>query len=730
MSDVELYFSINKILSFHPDNFDFPVVNNRSFQKSWMKKFPWLCYSKTTDGAFCISCAMFGHRFPDKTAKMKRLYSIPYKTFSRALDDFRSHQSTKNNLHQFTFPVYSNFCRQMSGKSQPINIMVDAQISSKIKSNRLILKSIVDTVIYCARANTSFRGHRDDFHRLPQPGSWSSENIGVFNQTLNYAVRNGNTVLENHLSNCSKNATYISKTTQNDLIKCCGDEISDQILTKVKTVKFFSILADEACDISTKEQMSVVLRCVDEKGDIKEDFIRFEHCSEGLSGKDLCSVILKCLGNDLGLDILNCRGQGYDGAGSVSGYINGLSAHILRLNHKALYTHCHSHRLNLSVCDSCNIPIVSDLFNKVRETSDFFNSSETRLRFFESKVIETVEGSKSVKLKNVCRTRWIERIDGLTVFLNNFSAILKSFDEMMSGNSFNRDTKVKAASFFKCLASFYFIFPLVVVTHSLELTLPVTRLLQGRSLDILQGTHLINSLKTTFSSMRTDIDDQHDIWYKEAETLAHSLDIEVTKSRTCGKQTQRVNVPSQTVSSYYKRAVTAPFLDHITSSLNNRFQPESVNVYKGFAIIPSNMKHLKESFGCSWKEQFKEFSIFYEDDFLNYDCLDGELCSWDTYWSTYKGKLPDSISSTLKSIPFPSYENIKVALRILGTLPVTSCECERSFSSLRRLKDYTRNTMTADRLNGLALMYVHREIVPDIEKVIDRFSQSNRRLEF
>ena len=79
---------------------------------------------------------------------------------------------------------------------------------------------------------------------------------------------------------------------------------------------------------------------------------------------------------------------------------------------------------------------------------------------------------------------------------------------------------------------------------------------------------------------------------------------------------------------------------------------------------------------------------------------------------------------------FPGFENIKVALRILGTIPVTSCECERSFSALRRLKDYTRSTMLSDRLNGLALIYVHREIIPDVEKVIDRFALKNRRLEF
>ena len=61
---------------------------------------------------------------------------------------------------------------------------------------------------------------------------------------------------------------------------------------------------------------------------------------------------------------------------------------------------------------------------------------------------------------------------------------------------------------------------------------------------------------------------------------------------------------------------------------------------------------------------------------------------------------------------YAGFENIKVALRILATLPVTSCECERSFYALRRLKDYARSTMVSERLNGLALMYIHQEIVP------------------
>ena len=102
----------------------------------------------------------------------------------------------------------------------------------------------------------------------------------------------------------------------------------------------------------------------------------------------------------------------------------------------------------------------------------------------------------------------------------------------------------------------------------------------------------------------------------------------------------------------------------------------------------------------------------------------------DTYWKTFEGSCPSNIATTLKAVNFDGFENIKVILRILGTLPITSCECERSISALRMLKDYKRSTMVEKRLNGLALMNIHQEIVPDTDKVIDKFSVGNTRLKF
>ena len=73
--------------------------------------------------------------------------------------------------------------------------------------------------------------------------------------------------------------------------------------------------------------MSMVLRFVDDNFNVREDFIKYIHCKEGLSGQNLASVILKGL-EELTLNVSDCRGQGYDGAGAVSGHINGCSAHI------------------------------------------------------------------------------------------------------------------------------------------------------------------------------------------------------------------------------------------------------------------------------------------------------------------------------------------------------------------------------------------------------------------
>jgi hypothetical protein len=77
------------------------------------------------------------------------------------------------------------------------------------------------------------------------------------------------------------------------------------------------------------------------------------------------------------------------------------------------------------------------------------------------------------------------------------------------------------------------------------------------------------------------------------------------------------------------------------------------------------------------------------------------------------------------------YPIISNLLQILCTLPVSVATAESSFSTLRRLKTWTRTTMGEDRLNGLALMHVHRDIDICAEEIIDIFAKCrNTRIDF
>ena len=258
----------------------------RHFRHVWLKEHPWLYYSVSCDGAFCLPCVIFGDKFPGKLGKIRKPFSEPATYWNDAKQKFKDHETTRNGLHQDTMLVLNNFLSQMSGKSKAINVLVNEGLRKEIAYNRQILVPIIDSIIFCGRTNTSLRGHRDDAQYHPNIGEYSDGRVGNFIELLNFAVRRGDKVLENHLQNHQKNASYISKTSQNKLISCCGQVITDKLISEVKNSKYFSILADEACDSAVKEQLSLVLRYVDSEYNIKEDFLRFVHCKEGLSGKE------------------------------------------------------------------------------------------------------------------------------------------------------------------------------------------------------------------------------------------------------------------------------------------------------------------------------------------------------------------------------------------------------------------------------------------------------------
>ena len=67
-------------------------------------------------------------------------------------------------------------------------------------------------------------------------------------------------------------------------------------------------------------------------------------------------------------------------------------------------------------------------------------------------------------------------------------------------------------------------------------------------------------------------------------------------------------------------------------------------------------------------------------------------------------------------------------LKISLSISVSTAECERCFSALKRIKTYLRSTMTNERLVNVAILSIEREISKNIclETVVDHFAEKDK----
>ncbi|KAI5343884.1 hypothetical protein L3X38_011760 [Prunus dulcis] len=107
------------------------------------------------------------------------------------------------------------------------------------------------------------------------------------------------------LENAQGNLKLVAPKIQKDIVNACPEETLDVIMSGLKD-RLFSILVDEACDVSVK--------------------------ANGY-GVALCGRQRAC----------------YDGASNMRGVLNGLKTKMLREQPCACYVHCFAHQLQLAL---------------------------------------------------------------------------------------------------------------------------------------------------------------------------------------------------------------------------------------------------------------------------------------------------------------------------------------------------------------------------------------------
>ena len=160
-------------------------------------------------------------------------------------------------------------------------------------------------------------------------------------------------------------------------------------------------------------------------------------------------------------------------------------------------------------------------------------------------------------------------------------------------------------------------------------------------------------------------------------------------------------------------------MDGVTSGLTNRFEPAETT------------KHLEkvEQFLIHQETNVDYIKDFYRDDFEDYqrlalqrDIVLDEAKRRKVMLNDFQSLLDFIKADEQKGLKKLASEVVKL-MRIILTMPVSTCTAERSFSSLRRLKNYLRSTMSQERLNSCTIMHTYSEIVREInlDVLVDEF---------
>ncbi|XP_078494004.1 52 kDa repressor of the inhibitor of the protein kinase-like [Ciona intestinalis] len=692
-----------------PDaSFTFPKVLRRlpsgkskmqSFQRSWLDRFPWLVYSPRSDGGFCLPCALFAAETAGGI-RLSTLIRSPLTNLNDATRICMKHAET--GYHSLSLVRAADFKAVRTSIRGNVVQQSNSTHAQTVKKNRQALSSLVECLKFCGRQNLPLRGH-DDSGPLTDPENFeTAKNEGNFRAVVRFRVASGDRELLSFIKNAPRNALYLSPQIQNEVL-ICGTMIRDCLVSMVNQSIYFSVLADETTDASHEEQLSICVRFVAEENGlhgIQENFLGFVNAPV-LSGEALSNLLMETL-ESWGVKLAGLRGQGYDGASNMAGKFRGVQALILQKYPKAFYTHCCSHCLNLVLINGSKVPPIRKIMKNLSDTLNFFTSSPKRLVALKGAIAVLLPTASHTRLKFLCETRWI-------------------LGELRDDSEFS--TAHKAENIDMRVRSLQFIVGIRIVELVLNLTLPLSVALQAKNMNLPKCAELVSNIIEVFQEIRRKSKDKITTLFNEAKDFANQFGARVA--------VRGVGTDDNQLKDHFHEAYLCPFLDSVVGQLKERFTPLFKKAAKCNILMPMSLQHHFPFLGllsdCPTKD-FNDILDVYEEDVSSRGCALAEMRIWHNKWKGKDGSIvPSTFPDIMRAVADTMLPNVKILLQIFWTLPVTTASAERSFSQLRRLKTYLRNTTKEERLTSLALMNAHRDVPLPTDEIVRIFAETKYR---
>ena len=497
-----------------------------------------------------------------------------------------------------------------------------------------------------------------------------------------------------------RNAVYTSPKIQNEILNIMANMVRQQICTSIQQTGYYSILADETKDMSKNEQLSIVVRYVEHDGNnpiVVEQFLTFVVASN-LTAEYLTLYILDTL-SLFSLDvnmIVSC---------------SGVQQRIRELVPHAIHIHCHADCLNLVLVDCVKSnSAASEFFTVVQSLYTFMSTSKAHVVYLEIQN-QLHPDQQNRQLQRLSDTRWACRYLSLDVICSTFDSVLATLESIANGD--DKAKAIEAVGLLHQVNSFKFLSCLVIFHRLLGLTKSLSDQLQSRDIDLCSASELIESTIGTLKSFRNEDTWKNTFEYIKTVADLHHIDMEEVRQIRQRRRPQRMeDFISETStgqreplnnSQSLKQNIYFPVIDLLLTEIGRRFNSTNIGIMKSVqACNPSSSTFLDPS-------QLASLASFYnlDTDLLATECL---LAKRSLLGPQQNESIESVIDVYRLIIPLEAtFPTLKKLLQISLTLAVSTAQCERSFSALKRIKTYLRTTMTEQRLIDISILSIERE---------------------
>ncbi len=701
----------------------------KRFNPKWYEEYNFLEYSICKDAAFCFVCSLFPTGVDRSqsesawTTEGVRKWSSMKSRGQNKKGKLLLHFTSK--AHKAALNDYLHFIKE-AGR---IDILMSKEVrENKIKEeqekefNKQIISILFDITKTMARQGLPFRGDGDDKE-------------GNFYQIVQLVGRH-NHYLKKWLEETKfrpYKVSYLSKTSHEEFLKILADETRKIILEEVETAEMFSVMADTTPDVSHKDRLVVNLRYVNKEGLPVEKFLNMVELKDK-TGEGHAKQILKVLENQVGLGSENLVFQSYDYAKAMSGQFKGAQKKVSDFVGRTIpYVPCQAHRTNTFTEHASNCSsIFKEFFNTLESIYVYFTDSTKKYAALQE---ELKELENSLQLKNLSKTRWTARAESIKAVRNEFEEIVNVLKKISnSKNEFDTTARSKALGLYKKLLQVDFMACLMFSKNIFFKLKMLTEVLEKQSLNIIDAISLIRSTLNMLKSIREDEDSinleiaaimkfarSNGVNPEEDYRLHHRLR-KAPKGIDANNQTT-ADIDCQT---FYRREFLA-LLDVLITSMDEnlgKIMEELLPIFETFQtkdhnISLENINRILKMLPKSNKTSTVDAEIIQLEIEHLFQIAQEETETYENFADLL------TISEKYKT----ALPNANTICRFIATAPITTASSERSFSSLKLIKNFLRNKMGDERLDSCLILHIEKEAADRIAlpNVLEKWSKLKHR---